>query len=88
MTFATRYIQCYRSLFLGGAYFTYNKLSKYETFSATYPKCNGDNHFKVINVITDTIRLPDIFHRISFIQFLVLIDGMNRFANITWEHSK
>ena len=80
---ATGKKQCYRSLFLGDADFIYYKLSEQDTFSAAYPERNGDNHFKVVNIITDAVRLPDILLRINLVQILVLVDGLNHLSNYT-----
>ena len=44
--------------------FTNYKLSEQHTVLTAYPKCNGYNHFKVINVITDSVGLLDILHRV------------------------
>ena len=74
ITPATGNKQRNRRFSFGGADFIYYKPSEQSTFFTAYPECNGYNHFKVVNVITDTIRLPDISHRIGFIQFIVLID--------------
>ena len=83
ITPATGNKQRNRCFFLYGADFIYYEPPEYDTISATYPECNGYDHFKAVNVITDTVRLPDISHCIRFIQFLVLVDGMNRLADIT-----
>ena len=45
----------------------YHKPSEQDTFSTAYPECNGYNNFKIINIITDTILLLDIFYRITFV---------------------
>ena len=62
------------------------KLPEQHTLFTAYPERNGYNHFKVINIITDSIRLLDIFHRVRLVQFLVLVDTVYRFANITREY--
>ena len=38
------------------------KLSEQQTLSSAYSECNGYNHFKAINVVTDSIGLLDILH--------------------------
>lgn len=68
--------------------FTNYKLPEQHTVLTAYPKCNGYNHFKVINVITDSIGLSDILHRDHLVQFPVLIDVVNRLTDITREHSE
>jgi hypothetical protein len=88
ITPATGNKQRNRRFSFGGADFIYYKPSEQSTFFTAYPECNGYNHFKVVNVITDTIRLPDISHRIGFIQFIVLIDYPYRLADIAREHPK
>lgn len=82
VTSATRNEQCNRCFFCGGTNFTDYKLSKQNTFFTAYSECNGYNHFNVINIITDAFRLFDILPRFNFLQFLILVDGMNRLANI------
>ena len=82
ITPATGNKQRNRRFSFGGADFIYYKPSEQTTFFTAYPECNGYNHFKVVNVIADTIRLPDISHRIGFIQFIVLIDCPYRLADI------
>ena len=86
ITPATGNKQRNRRFSFGGADFIYYKPSEQSTFFTAYPECNGYNYFKVVNVITDTIRLPDISHRIGFIQFIVLIDYPYRLADIAREH--
>ena len=85
ITPATGNKQRNRRFSFGGADFIYYKPSEQSTFFTAYPECNGYNHFKVVNVITDTIRLPDISHRIGFIQFIVLIDCPYCLADIARE---
>ena len=66
--------------------FTDYKLSEQHTLFTAYSECNGYNHFKAVNVITDSIGLPDILHCVHLVQFLVLVDTVYRFANITREY--
>ena len=66
--------------------FTDYKPSEQHTVLTAYSECNGYNHFKAVNIVTDSIGLLDIFHRIHLIQFLVLVYAMYRLANITREH--
>lgn len=57
-----------------------------EYFFTAYPECSGYNHFKAINVITDAVWLFDISPRFNFVQFLMLVNGMNHLTYITREH--
>ena len=68
--------------------FTNYKVSKLHTLFTAYPECNGHNHFNAVNIITDSIRLLDILHRVRLVQFLVLVDAVYRLTNFTREHSE
>ena len=85
VTLATRYKQCDRCFSFNGADFSYYKLSEQCTFFTAYSS-NGYNRFNVISVITDTVRLFDISPRFNFVQFLMLVDGMNHLTYITREY--
>ena len=80
--------QCYYRCYFGCTHFTDYTLPEQNTLFTVYPECIGYNHFNVIDIITDIIRLPDILYRVKFIQLLILVDGMNRLADIAWEHSE
>jgi hypothetical protein len=73
---------------LANTQFTDYISSEQHTLLTAYSEYNGYNHFKAVNIITDSIGLLDILHRVRLVQFLVLVDGMYRLANIAREHSE
>ena len=68
--------------------FTDYKLSEQHTLFTAYPEYNGYNHFKTVLIITDSISLPYILHRVRLVQFLVLVDAAYQLANIIRERSE
>ncbi len=75
-----------RICFCGFTHFARHELPESDTLFTTYPECNGYNHFNAVNVITDSIRLPDVPHCVKFTHFLVLVNRTDCLANVAGEY--
>ena len=69
-------------------HFASHELPESDALLAAHSECNGYNHFKVVNVIADAVRLPNVPHCVKFTHFLVLVDGADCLADMAGEHPK